>query len=57
MYTAGVVCASLFCVFYAAALSGPRQAIPWLLIAYAVFPVALILLILAERERRRGRTR
>jgi hypothetical protein len=54
LYGAGTMCLLLFGTFYVVALSGPHRAVPWLLVAYAVFPVALILLIVAERTRRRG---
>jgi hypothetical protein len=54
LYASGIVSSALFCLFYAIALSGPHRAVPWLLIAYAIFPVALLLMIFAERERRRA---
>ena len=57
MYAIGIVFASLFCIFYAISLSGPHMAMPWLVMAYTVFPFALVVLILAERERRKFHAR
>jgi hypothetical protein len=54
MYAAGIVCMLLFGAFYAISLWAPHRAVPWLLVAYAIFPVALILLILAETARQSG---
>jgi hypothetical protein len=55
LYAAGIICTVLFGAFYTISLSAPHRAMPWLVIAYAIFPVALILLILAETDRRRTR--